>query len=294
MFDAKAVPYVATQENLAYTLALLRNNDNENYLANLLQIRSVSRAHAAIRAFNIELANIRSSVSNEDLGLLRLQFFRSQFADILSNPNPNPASPVLDVLAEAISSFPHVNFDLLHTLIEAREADLSYPNFSSIPELQSFGERTQGPLIHLHALLLGGAPHVGNIAKVAGAAVGLSIILRGAPAHAASRLSYMPRNLVAQFGVPHSELISGEGDALHVFRTVARRARRCLKVAQVRSSSMPYPVKQAFWPLLMADIYLRRLQKAGDNPFDKRLEQGLRTTYPLSLQMRLLLARLRR
>lgn len=57
MPDASPVDYIATPENLAYTLNLLRTNDNESYLANLLQPRDISRVHAAIRAFNIELAN---------------------------------------------------------------------------------------------------------------------------------------------------------------------------------------------------------------------------------------------
>eukprot|EP00737_Agarophyton_chilense_P003863 gb/GEZJ01004655.1/.p1 GENE.gb/GEZJ01004655.1/~~gb/GEZJ01004655.1/.p1 ORF type:complete len:130 (-),score=9.17 gb/GEZJ01004655.1/:959-1348(-) len=129
---------------------------------------------------------------------------------------------------------------------------------------------------------------------MAGAAVGLSIILRGAPAHAASRLSYIPRNVVQRYGVTQSQLISGEGGAIPIFRAVAQRARRCLEIAQFRSNLLRRPVKIAFWPLIMSEIYLKRLQQAGDNPFDKRLQQGLRTTYPLSLQMRLLFARLRR
>lgn len=237
--------------------------------------------------------SVRFNVSNEDLGRLRLQFFRAQFADILSNPNPNPGSPVLDVLAESISSFPQVNFGLLHTLIDARETDLGYPNHSTIRDLQTFGERTQGTLIHLHAQCLGADPSVANIARLAGAAVGLSILLRGAPAHAASRLSYMPRKLVQKYAISQSQLISGERDAVPVFREVATRARRCLQIAQARTMLLRQPVKKAFWPLMMADIYLRRLKKAGDNPFDERLAKGLKTTYPLALQIKLLLSRLR-
>lgn len=238
-------------------------------------------------------SSVRFSVSNEDLGRLRLQFFRAQFADILSDPNPTPGSPVLDVLAESIHSFPQVNFRLLHTLIDARETDLGYPYHSTIRDLQTFGERTQGTLIHLHALCLGAEPNVVSIARLAGAAVGLSILLRGAPSHAASRLSYMPRKLVQKHAITQSQLISGEGDAVPVYRAVANRARRCLQVAQARSSLLRQPVKKAFWPLIMADIYLRRLKKAGDNPFDENLAKGLRTTYPLALQMRLLFSRLR-
>jgi phytoene/squalene synthetase len=53
-----------------------RKNDYENYLCIPFYPKEVRNAQYAIRAFNIELASIRESVSNPTIGKLRTQFWK--------------------------------------------------------------------------------------------------------------------------------------------------------------------------------------------------------------------------
>lgn len=206
-----------------------------------------------------------------------------------------PGSPVMEALAEAISSNTNVEFGLLHDLIDAREQDLGYPMIRTLTNLEEFAIATQGKLIHVHSQLLSDSNslQLSKVSRLCGGAVGLAVLLRGAPAHATSRLSYMPQELSQHYQVSTKELLDGTGNSSEVFKSVADKAQLAIDEAKsLIRSDIPKAVQPAFWPMLMAEIYLRRLKKVGFNPFDPRLQQGLKTTYPLQLQFKLLRARL--
>lgn len=288
--------HAATPANRDYCLQLLRAHDHENYLANLLHPRKIARfLHISTRALNVELANIRASVSNEDLGRLRLEFFRDGLNAILSGAHP-PSAPVLDVLAEAFSAFPEISFSPLYTLLDARERDLAYPSISSLEQLCDFAAGTQGSLIHIHAhalcAALEDAEQLAKTAVEAGKAVGLAIILRGVPAHAATRLTYMPRDLAREMNVPQQELLIGGENAKNAFEAIANVAETHAANARELLANVSSGARPAFWPLYMADIYLRRLKKVGFDPFNQRLQMSMRATYSLALQTKLLGARM--
>lgn len=209
-----------------------------------------------------------------------------------------PQTPVLDLLAEAVSDFPEVPLQPLHTLIDARQGDLAYPSMSSLDDLSAFASDTQGSLIYVHASALAGRSHdaakLKTVCLEAGKAVGLAILLRGAAAHASARLTYMPRDLAHENNVPQSELLTGGENASKVFRAVAGAAEGHLVKARTEVSDVDRGARPAFWPLFMSEIYLKRLRKSGFDPFNERLQMSMRTSYSLVLQAKLLAARILR
>ena len=230
---------------------------------------------------------------------MRVQFFRDGVDHVLRTGAPVDGNnaPVLDLLAEAVHAFPNASFEHLHTLIDAREADLAYPAPNYTQDLERFAVDTQGTLIGVHASILSSKMEKSQLttaSEMAGRAVGLSILLRAAPAHAVSRLSYMPRRRADEIGVSQSDMLAGTGNACAVFEEVASQAIDCLETAEKHLQQVPHVARPAFWPLSMARIYLSRLKKARFNPFDDRLQRSLQQTYPLALQTRLLLRRLLR
>lgn len=294
--------HVATPENVAFVFNLLRSFDNENYVANLLQrTRRMRIAHAVIRALNIEFDRVRATVSNEDLARLRLSFFRSALLSLIpsvddgkSLDNPTSAStstPVIDCLAQAISDFPHTDFAPLYDLLTAREAYLSYPNFTHTEKLLKFAAAPHIPLITIHTSLLHDRsdplpPDAVSAIEPAATAVGLAILLRAIPFHATSRLSYMPRSNVAT-----SDLLSANPKSAPVFRSVAQTAEKHAMRAGRLAAQLPRSLRPAFWPVHLATMYLARLAAAKYDPFDKRLTVGIQTTWHLAVQIRLLRAR---
>lgn len=76
-----------------YCLELLRKRDYEGYLCSLL-LPAESRSSAlALRAFNVELAQVKDSVSEKAIGLMRMQFWKKTVEDIyLDNPPHQPVA----------------------------------------------------------------------------------------------------------------------------------------------------------------------------------------------------------
>lgn len=118
------------------------------------------------------------------------------------------------------------------------------------------------------------------------------MLLRGAPAAAASRLSYAPAELVRASRAPPTALLGPGPAAAAVYGDVARRAARALRLAEDAAAELPAGVRPAFWGLALPRIYLPRLESAGHDPFDEELQRGMRQTYPLRLQLALLRRRL--
>lgn len=207
-------------------------------------------------------------------------------------------SPVTETLAEAKSNFPNFDVQCVQTLIDARERDLKYPNFSTLASLSSFAADTQAPLIQaLSSILVGEKLDTyrrlaAETSRYAGEAIGLAVLLRGAPAHAANKQSYVPNELVQEVKVNQRALLSGTGKAAQVFSAVADRAERALALADDAARDLPHEIRPALWGLQLPRMYLRKLRRCGNNPFDEGLQRSMRYTYPLRLQVATLARRI--
>lgn len=177
----------------------------------------------------------------------------------------------------------------LYELIDARGDELSYPMVNTTQDLVTHATRTHGSLIAIHAVSVGGDEQLG---KEVGAVVGLAVLLRGVPAAATSRLSYMPRSVIKDVGAEPADVFRGNKLSKRVFKVVGQLAEERLSQVKQKVKTSERSVRHAYWPLLMAGEYLRRLKNVGYDPFDEGLQNGLRATYGLWLQMRLLWARL--
>ena len=100
----------------------LRKTDPDRYLLTLFAPRAVRPALWALFAFNVELVKTRASVSNTQLGLIRLQWWRDEIARIYDGGDGGQI-PVLSTLAPLIhkGDLPHEWFE---ALLYAREFDL--------------------------------------------------------------------------------------------------------------------------------------------------------------------------
>jgi len=74
------------------THCLSRKSDYENFLCTLLLPRNIKSAAFAVRAFNVEVAQVEDQVSDSKIGAMRLQFWTDALNKTY-NDNP-PRSPV--------------------------------------------------------------------------------------------------------------------------------------------------------------------------------------------------------
>lgn len=218
---------------------------------------------AVLFAFNLELASVRERSLREAMaGHIRLQWWQEALQDKAS-----AAPPVGDLLALGLPQ------ERLVALIEARRDDLSPEAPATLAGLETYAEETGGALHELAALLLGAGDSEAKTARAAGTAYALQGLMRAIPVHASQGRRHLPLELF-----PGD--ISGPSAALGLaVRQVADKARERLE--SVRLQDMPRNCRPAALCALQARTHLKRLRRAGFNPFDGRL--SLPATRPLAL-----------
>lgn len=115
-------------------------------MCSLLFPEAVRRSAVALRAFNVELAQIKDSVSQKTIGLMRLQFWKSAVEDIYRDDPP--VQPVSAELWRAVRKHTLTRRWMLR-IISEREKDMEDKAYRNLQELEAYGENTQSSLLYL-------------------------------------------------------------------------------------------------------------------------------------------------
>ena len=283
-------------DTLAYCLGELRREDRDRYLTLLFAPRRGRAVTAALYAFNLECARAVAAGGQQPLlGQMRLQWWR----DNLAPPSTEPVAaagavetnvnPVLAALRGRRDLLPH-----LLEMLAARERDLTDSPHATLPDVVAQAAATGGALAALAARLLD--PRFEAAGRAAGTAYALAGMLRAIPFQRQDR-GYqgrlcLPQDLLAAHGLAAADVWSGQNKAAvgACVAEVAAAAEDGLRaMAGLRRNAGP--AGPALAPLLhgsLARAYLRRLAKAGHDPFSTNL--GLHPlARPLSLCWRVLL-----
>ncbi len=267
---------------VAYCAAELRRHDRDRYVAALFAPDPERRALIALYGFNLEIAKIRESVSEPMLGEIRLQWWRDALDGIRAGaPRQHEV-----VLALADATIRHdLSYDRLGRMIDARGFDLEDRQPADLAALIAYAGDSSGELVCLALEALGvrdpPAMAVGHALGVAWALVGL---LRAVPFHAAQRRCFLPASVTDAAGLRLGELYEGKpGAELGVaVAKIARAAEDALSRAEASLASVPRAGRPALLPRHLARMDLRRLARAGHDPF------ALKPTSPLRRQLRLM------
>ncbi|XP_064910107.1 NADH dehydrogenase (ubiquinone) complex I, assembly factor 6 isoform X2 [Columba livia] len=129
-----------------YCAELVRKRDYEGFLCSLL-LPAESRTSAfALRAFNVELAQIKDSITQKTTGLMRMQFWREAVENIYCD-NP-PHQPVATELWRAVKRHNLTKMWFMK-IIDEREKNLDDRAYRNIQELETYAENTQSALLYL-------------------------------------------------------------------------------------------------------------------------------------------------
>ena len=189
--NAPRVHVARTKHTQAYTSALVdtvRQRDYAAYLTHVAYARRVQPHFWALRAFQVELATIKDTVSNELVGRIRMQWWRDAIESIYAGRPPK--HPIAQGLYEAISDpavMAHGSLVKDHFLriIDAREADLADPlSPPTLEELEKYAEATSSRMLYLLLNLQGlSEPTVDMLFSHLGKAIGLTIFVASLPYH---------------------------------------------------------------------------------------------------------------
>ncbi|XP_072708260.1 NADH dehydrogenase (ubiquinone) complex I, assembly factor 6 isoform X2 [Ciconia boyciana] len=249
-----------------YCAELVRKRDYEGFLCSLL-LPAESRTSAfALRAFNVELAQIKDSITQKTTGLMRMQFWREAVEDIYCD-NP-PHQPVATELWKAVKRHNLTKMWFMK-IIDEREKNLDDRAYRNIQELETYAENTQSALLYLTLEMLGVRDiHADHAASHIGKAQGIVTCLRATPYHSTRQKVFLPMDICMLHGVSQEDFIRGkqEKNVRDVIYDIASQAHIHLEHVAL-------------------DDYLCNMRRVDFNIFHPRLQKKS-TLLPLHLYIR--------
>ncbi|KAG9094655.1 hypothetical protein FS749_012077 [Ceratobasidium sp. UAMH 11750] len=265
-----------TNDVNAYCRALVRKHDYEAYLCSYFYPRAAQPGYFALRAFNIELAMIRETVSKPIIGKMRMRFWRDAIESIAQN---RPAKHPIAIALHEASQKANLSTYHLKRMVDARDADLDRDSYATLDSVTQYAESTSSTLMYLLLNLLhqGTSDTNTHAASHVGVAHSFATLLRGLPFHASRRRMVVPVEITAKHQVRQEEVFrmggdaAGIDDAVFEFATAANdnllTARDRFKDSRVPAEAMP-----AFLLAVPVASYLSRLEAVNFDAFAPQLQ----------------------
>jgi NADH dehydrogenase [ubiquinone] 1 alpha subcomplex assembly factor 6 len=215
---------------------------------------------------------VREAVTQPMLGQIRLQWWRENVAAAFGEGAVR-RHPVVEALSTAIRErgLERVHFE---RMIDAREADFAEDPPPSLAALEAYVEDTSSQLVYLALEALGVRdPEAAEAGRHIGIAYALAGLLRGLPLLAASGQPVIPADIAARTGLnldDHREL-RGSNALRAAVAEIAGVAEGHLRAARARRGAVARAALPALLPAVVAGQSLKRLKRAGHDPFNPAL-----------------------
>jgi NADH dehydrogenase [ubiquinone] 1 alpha subcomplex assembly factor 6 len=262
------VPRSDAGASLSPSAALVRRYDRDRFQTALFAPAAKREALFALYAFNYEIARIRESVYEPMLGQIRLQWWREAIDTAFSNRLPRRHEIVEAVTATIRhGALSREHFD---RLIDSRERDLDDAAFPTMAALEDYAEGSSARLVLLVLEVLGAAtPEAQAAGQHVGIAFALAGLLRTMPLHAHVGRSSIPDDVAATAGLDPRDYgaLRGTPTLRAAVKAIATAARSRLAAARAFRGSLPSAALPALLPARIAENALRRLERAGFDPF---------------------------
>ncbi|XP_055943348.1 NADH dehydrogenase (ubiquinone) complex I, assembly factor 6-like [Argiope bruennichi] len=254
-------------DSYQYCQEVVRKYDYENYLCTLLLSEPVKSAAFAVRAFNVEIAQVRDSVSTSTIGEMRMKFWKDAL-DKTYNNNP-PEQPVIQELAKVINRV-KLSKSWLLRLIASRESLLTDKPFVSVKDLENYCDQA---VVSIYYLILQASGisdvHCDHAASHIGKSQGIGNFLRGIPFNASRGRLFLPLEIMSKHKISQEMLFHADQkkklqDAVFELSTVAHQH---LKLARKLSPDLPKQVKRIFLPAVATETYLKTLEETDFDVF---------------------------
>jgi phytoene synthase len=264
MAETKLLPALA---------ALVRQRDPDRYVTALFAPDERREGLFALDAFNFEVAKTRESVTEPMLGQIRLQWWRDAVDEIYAGKPVRRHETAL-ALADAVRRYELTRYHI-DRIIDAREFDLTDDPPRTLAVLEQYCEDTAARLVWLALEVLGvresaAAVEAGREVGIAWALTGL---IRAIPFHARDKRLYIPVDLAAEADLHAGDLFELRPSAplAKVVGKLRETAQEHLVAARAKVAGVPAAARPALLLGILADGYLARIRRAGDNVFDPSL-----------------------
>lgn len=247
--------------NLSYCGEQVRAHDPDRFLLSMFAPAACREALWALFAFNHEIAKTREVVTETQLGMIRLQWWRDAIKAVYEG-GAVPEHEIVSALALAIKDYdlPRAHFD---ALIYAREFDLEDVLPGNLEGTLHYADFTGTPLMKLAVQICGGDPEIEPVQPIA-LNYGLAGLLRAVRTHALQRRCYLPQDLVNKHGVKLNQLY--ELKAQDGLATVVRAAADEF-TAGVKTDVAFLRAAQA-----LSGIYMRQIKRLEHDVFHSKMQ----------------------
>ncbi|KAM4601494.1 NADH dehydrogenase (ubiquinone) complex I, assembly factor 6 [Polymixia lowei] len=274
-----------SQHNEKYCMDLVRSRDYDGFVSSLLLPEEARRSSLALRAFNVELAQVKDSVSQKTIGLMRMQFWKTAIEEIYRDDPP--LQPVSSELWRAVRQH-YLTKRWILRIITEREKDMEDRAYRNLQELEAYSENTQSSLIYLLLECLGVKDvHADHAASHIGKAQGIVTCLRATPYNSSRRKVYLPMDVCMLHGASQEEFIRGsrEQKVRDVVYDIASQAHVHLQHARSFSRNVPAAAAPAFLQTVVLEDYLQRVRRADFDVFHPSLQKR-NPLLPIQLYLR--------
>ncbi|XP_011330680.1 NADH dehydrogenase (ubiquinone) complex I, assembly factor 6 isoform X2 [Ooceraea biroi] len=268
-----------------YCLQLVRNNDYENFLCTLLLPGMIKSAALAIRAFNVEVAQVEDQVRDRQIGAVRLQFWMETLNNIYSDHPPR--TPIALELHRILKRH-KLSKHYFKRLIDARLSKLNNSVFIDLESLEKYSDYTTSSIYYLLLEAQGIADvKADHAVSHLGKAHGLVTLIRSVPYNARKRVMILPQDVLLKNGVSSESIFRAQPSAglRDAIFDVASCAKQHLEMATSLKKTASKNLSVTFLPTVCVENYLEDLRKADFDVFHPTLQKR-KGTLPLQLLWR--------
>ncbi len=250
-----------------YCFDLVKNHDQDSYLSTLLAPTKKRRHLFAIYAFQVEIENCISQVSQAPIGEIRLQWWIDTLDILFSGRDAN--HPVARELSFAISEC-DLPKHLFTNLIFKRRDDLYPQPIKTNQELYDYCAATNGAIIDLSLRTLIGyeALELETVIKSCGLALGVCTILNEFPVHLSRKRCMVPLELLQQANLTEQAVFLKQPpqELMLEFVKLRHLATQQLSHARLEQTKISKQALPAFYPSSLVDLYLKQLADENHSP----------------------------
>jgi phytoene synthase len=270
-----------SKEAAGFCADLVRSHDFTRYASTLFVPGPQRRALLAVYAFNVEISRVHTQARQPLAGEVRLQWWSDMLAGKShGGVEGNPVAAEL-LLAIRTSRLP---IERLSRLIDEHQFDFYNDPMPTMAALEGYINDTSSALFSLAAAVLGqSSGEVEHLARHAGLAQGLTLVMASLPFDASRRQLFVPQQVLADHGSGIEEVFAGKEtpNVRAALDQVLGEAREHLKTAFTLLASVPPEARPAFLPLARVRRELKRLSRADNDPFVPRSTSRFRTLWTL-------------
>lgn len=254
-------------DDLQHCTALVREQAQDVYLANLLLPVELRDCIMVLNAFHIDVSNIALAVREPMASEIRLQWWSEVIAgrrddDALGHPIARALLSVIEAHGLSRKAF--------EAKLEAHVFDLYNDPMGDRQMFEGWCGETRSVLFQMASLIADAehGPKLADASGHSGVASGIVAVLQQLALHTSSGRVFLPSDILAEAGLTPQTFLTTPHDAhFHAVSAMIERARHHLIKAEQAIAGLSAAHKPVFLPMALVPLYLDHMERNNQRAF---------------------------